>query len=89
MADLDLLTIGMVLAGVDLRRILLGENSVSSLVEAKARGFKPGDVNPAADESNIICFQKATSAAAAASARIVTATRRTASASTLWTIWSA
>lgn len=38
----------------DVRRILLGEKSVSSLVEAKARGFKPGDVSPAADDANIV-----------------------------------
>ena len=31
-----------------------GENSLSSLVEAKARGFKPGDVDPAADDSNVV-----------------------------------
>ena len=42
------------LATGDVRRILLGENSLSSIVEAKARGFKPGDVNPVADESNIV-----------------------------------
>ena len=38
----------------DVRRILLGEKSISSLVEAKARGFKPGDVSPAADDANIV-----------------------------------
>ena len=44
----------MGIATGDVRRILLGEKSLSSLVEAKARGFKPGDVSPAADESNIV-----------------------------------
>ena len=38
----------------DVRRIMLGEVGLSSVVEAKARGFKPGDVNPAADESNVV-----------------------------------
>ena len=42
------------LATGDVRRLLLGENSLSSLVEAKARGFKPGDVDPAADDSNVV-----------------------------------
>ncbi len=45
---------GFGIATGDVRRILLGEKSVSSLVEAKARGFKSGDVDPAADESNIV-----------------------------------
>ena len=44
----------MGIATGDVRRILLGEKSLSSLVEAKARGFKPDDVNPAADDSNIV-----------------------------------
>ena len=38
----------------DVRRILLGEKSISGLVEAKARGFKSGDVDPAADDANIV-----------------------------------
>ena len=38
----------------DVRRIMLGEVGLSSVVEAKARGFKPGDVKPAADESNVV-----------------------------------
>ncbi len=42
------------LATGDVRRLLLGESSLSSLVEAKARGFKPGDVDPAADDSNVV-----------------------------------
>ena len=42
------------LATGDVRRLLLGENSLSSLVEAKARGFRPGDVDPAADDSNVV-----------------------------------
>ena len=44
----------MGIATGDVRRILLGEKSLSSLVEAKALGFKPGDVDPAANESNIV-----------------------------------
>ena len=42
------------LATGDVRRLLLGDSSLSSLVEAKARGFKPGDVDPAADDSNVV-----------------------------------
>ena len=42
------------LATGDVRRLLLGESSLSSLVEAKARGFKPDDADPAADESNVV-----------------------------------
>ena len=38
----------------DVRRIMLGEVGLSSVVEAKARGFKPSDVNPAVDESNVV-----------------------------------
>lgn len=43
----------MVTAG-DIRRMLLGEVSVSSVVEARARGYKAEDVNPKADDANII-----------------------------------
>ena len=44
----------MGIATGDVRRILLGEKSLSSIVETKARGFNPDDVNPAADDSNIV-----------------------------------
>ncbi len=37
----------------DVRRIMLGETGLSNVVEAKIRGFKPGDIDPAAEESNI------------------------------------
>ena len=54
----------MSVATGDVRRILLGEKSLSSLVEAKARGFKPGDVNPAADDTNIVDSKTLSSGAA-------------------------
>ena len=38
----------------DIRRMLLGELGVSSVVEARARGYKAEDVNPKADDSNIV-----------------------------------
>ena len=38
----------------DIRRMLLGEVGVSSVVEARARGYKAEDVNPKADDSNIV-----------------------------------
>ena len=44
----------MGIATGDVRRVLLGENTISSLVESKARGFKPEDVAPAADEANVV-----------------------------------
>ena len=43
----------MVTAG-DIRRMMLGELSVSSVVEARARGFKASDVNTKADDANIV-----------------------------------
>ena len=42
------------IATSDVRRIMLGEVGLSNIVEAKARGFKPGDVNPATEDSNIV-----------------------------------
>ena len=42
------------LATSDVRRIMLGEVGLSNVIEAKARGFKAGDVDPAAEESNIV-----------------------------------
>ncbi|MBO7686166.1 MAG: hypothetical protein J6V72_07285, partial [Kiritimatiellae bacterium] len=41
------------LATIDVRRIMLGEVGISNVVEAKILGFKPGDVDPATEESNI------------------------------------
>ena len=38
----------------DVRRMMLGEVSVSSVVEARVRGFKAGDVDPRADDANIV-----------------------------------
>ena len=38
----------------DVRRIMLGEAGLSNTVEAKIRGFKQTDVDPEADESNIV-----------------------------------
>ena len=42
------------LATSDIRRIMLGERGLSSVVESKIRGFKPGDTDPAAEDSNIV-----------------------------------
>ena len=42
------------IATEDVRRIMLGEKGLSNVVGAKALGFKPGDVDPAAEESNIV-----------------------------------
>lgn len=42
------------LATGDVRRIMLGEVGLSNIVEARVRGFKPADIDPAADESNIV-----------------------------------
>ena len=41
------------LATIDVRRIMLGEVGLSNVIEAKVLGFKPGDVDPATEESNI------------------------------------
>ena len=42
------------LATSDVRRIMLGETGLSNVIEAKALGFKPGDVDSATEESNIV-----------------------------------
>lgn len=42
------------LATGDVRRIMLGETGLSNVVEASVRGFKPGDIDPAADESAVV-----------------------------------
>ena len=42
------------IATSDVRRIMLGEKGLSNVVEAKALGFKPEDVDPAAEEQNIV-----------------------------------
>ena len=42
------------IASSDVRRIMLGEKGLSNVVEAKALGFKPEDVDPAAEEQNIV-----------------------------------
>ncbi len=42
------------IATSDVRRIMLGEKGLSNVVEAKALGFKPEDVDPATEESNIV-----------------------------------
>ena len=42
------------LAMIDVRRIMLGEVGLSNVIEAKILGFKPGDVDPATEESNIV-----------------------------------
>ena len=55
----------------DVRRIMLGELGVSSVVEATARGFKAGDANSDADDANIV-ESKPLGAGNAASAYIVT-----------------
>ena len=41
------------IATSDVRRIMLGEVGLSNVVEAKIRGFKPGDVDPSAEAPNI------------------------------------
>lgn len=46
--------VGGATAGFDVRRIFLGEKSLSSAVDAKIRGFKPEDVNPATDDANVV-----------------------------------
>ncbi len=52
------------LATSDVRRIMLGEKGLSNVVEAKALGFKPGDVDPAAEEQNIVASRPLGSGAA-------------------------
>ena len=42
------------LATSDVRRIMLGETGLSNVVEARVRGFRAGDVDPATEESNIV-----------------------------------
>ena len=42
------------LAQSDVRRIMLGETGLSNVVEAKVHGFRPGDVDPAAEAQNIV-----------------------------------
>ncbi|MBP5640727.1 MAG: hypothetical protein J6X55_14700, partial [Victivallales bacterium] len=42
------------IATSDVRRIMLGEKGLSNVVEAKALGFKPEDVDPVTEESNIV-----------------------------------
>ena len=42
------------LAASDVRRIMLGETGLSNIVEARVRGFRAGDVDPATEESNIV-----------------------------------
>ena len=45
---------GFAIASSDVRRIMLGEVGLSNVVEARVRGFKAGDVDSAAEESNIV-----------------------------------
>ena len=45
---------GFELATSDVRRIMLGETGLSNVIEAKALGFKPEDVDSATEESNIV-----------------------------------
>ncbi len=45
-------------AGSDVLRIFLGERSLSSVVDAKIRGFNPDDVDPATDDSNIVSSKR-------------------------------
>ena len=55
----------------DVRRMLLGELGVSSVVEASTRGFKASDANSEADDANIVA-SKPLGAGNAASAYLVT-----------------
>ena len=41
-------------ANNDVLRIMLGEAGLSNAIESKVRGFKPGDVDSATEESNIV-----------------------------------
>ena len=52
------------LATGDVRRIMLGEEGISNVIEAKVRGFKPGDVDPATEEQNIVSSRMLGSGAA-------------------------
>jgi hypothetical protein len=45
---------GLGIAQSDVRRIMLGDTGISNVVEAKVHGFKPGDVDSAAEEQNIV-----------------------------------
>ena len=51
-------------AGSDVRRVFLGERSLSSVVDAKIRGFNPEDVDPATDDANIVSSKRLSSGAA-------------------------
>ncbi|MBP5545603.1 MAG: hypothetical protein ILM98_16145 [Kiritimatiellae bacterium] len=52
------------IASSDVRRIMVGETGLSNVVEAKIQGFKPGDVDPATEESNIVSSKTLGSGAA-------------------------
>lgn len=52
------------LSSGDIRRILLGEQSISSVVEARSRGFKAKDADPALDGANIVSSKPLGSGAA-------------------------
>jgi len=45
---------GLGIAQSDVRRIILGDTGISNVVEAKVHGFKPDDVDSAAEEQNIV-----------------------------------
>jgi hypothetical protein len=42
------------IATSDVRRLMLGEVGLSTVIEARSRGFKQGDVDPATEEQNIV-----------------------------------
>lgn len=51
-------------AGSDVLRIFLGEKSISSVIDAKVRGFKPEDIDPATDDANVVSSKTLSSGAA-------------------------
>ena len=51
-------------AGSDVLRIFLGEKSISSVIDAKVRGFKPEDVDSATDDANVVSSKTLASGAA-------------------------
>ena len=50
--------------GYDVRRIFLGERSLSSVVDAKIRGFSSEDIDPATDDANVVSSKTLSSGAA-------------------------
>ena len=51
-------------AGSDVRRVFLGERSLSGVVDATIRGFASDDVDPATDDANVVSSKTLSSGAA-------------------------